>query len=64
MNGLFGHADTGLDGCGETIGANTRGHIGVKDAAIYNSQYITWVVDEFRLYYRPLNSVGRYLCFP
>ena len=64
MNGVLEHADTGVDGYVEQIDTDTRGHIGVKDAAPYNSEYITGVVDEFKLYYRLLNSVGRYSCFP
>ena len=59
MNGVYERADTAHDGYMEVMNeVDWRGHIGVKDASPYSQQYITGVVDEVKLFYRLLNSVG------
>ena len=61
MNGVFERADTAHDGYLEALNeVDWRGHIGVKDAAPHSQYHITGVVDEFKLFYRLLNSVGMY----
>ena len=61
MNGVFERAAMARDSYMEVMNeVDWRGHIGVKDAVPYNQQYITGVVDEFKLFYRLLNSIGTY----
>ena len=60
MNGIFEHARTDPNGYVEVVDSDSRGHIGVKDAPPYSQEHITGEVDEFKLSYRLLNSVGMY----
>ena len=60
MNGVFEHERTDLDGYVEVVDSDSRGHIRVKDAPPYSQEHITGEVDEFKLSYRLLNSVGMY----
>ena len=60
MNGVYEHAHTAPDGYVEAVDSDSRGHIGVKDAPPYSQEHITGEVDEFKLFYRVLNSVGMY----
>ena len=60
MNGVYEHAHTTPDGYVEAVDSDSRGHLGVKDAPPYSQEHITGMVDEFKLFYRLLNSVGMY----
>ena len=48
------------DGVVEFSEVDWRGHIGVKDASPYNKPSINAVVDEYKVYYRRLNSAGQW----
>ena len=61
MNGISEAALSTHDGHLEPIEADWRGHIGVKDEPSYTQEYINGAVDEFKLYYRLLNSADQKL---